>query len=475
MIEKQNKRILFAKALTFALLALMLLEMLLPVFTLNVSAEGTTTTYSNVLDDLKKDETFNPEDYPAKADDYSLQVIQVAEGSNGELFVYVYNPSRETKGLRASKINMSLQDPMEENPSNDFFDLTWLNSNGTLEKYIVNNFKISDEVYRCYNIAAIYRPFDKNLGDESFVSSEDITGYKGFKVGYYWAFRWYNNSLQITSGSVEVVEATIHAVGFVKYYEGFELFSGRDWVDSHYIAFSVDNYKVDYIYEAEVEFSKVDYVAVGQNSSNLSYSYDESSVEPLEITLINGDKGTAGGALFSLEYQWDRISTVTDFCSDIEDHTNIFTADSKEENLKNAQFAFRFYETERVESSTTMGQSLYGEMGTYVYDVGLVRLKFLSGNKVYNLGVVSDIVSDDGLPDYEVGIKENIQNALEDGFGKIVKVLAIVALILLIICLGPYLEKCINVIWSAIKIVATIISKIITFPFKLIGHLFSKK
>ena len=137
MIEKQNKRILFAKALTFALLALMLLEMLLPLFTLNVGAEGTTTTYSNVLDDLKKDETFNPEDYPAKADDYSLQVIQVAEGSNGELFVYVYQPGADNVDVKASSINISTVLRGKDVFYN--YPLTCLNNNGVFYKYKVKN------------------------------------------------------------------------------------------------------------------------------------------------------------------------------------------------------------------------------------------------------------------------------------------------------------------------------------------------
>ena len=34
--------------------------------------------YSTVLEDLAKDTNFNVEDYPAVANDYSLQVIQIA-------------------------------------------------------------------------------------------------------------------------------------------------------------------------------------------------------------------------------------------------------------------------------------------------------------------------------------------------------------------------------------------------------------
>ena len=49
--------------------------------------------YSGVLDDLQKDDSFDESHYPAIADDYSLKLIQIAESVDGELFLYVYQPS----------------------------------------------------------------------------------------------------------------------------------------------------------------------------------------------------------------------------------------------------------------------------------------------------------------------------------------------------------------------------------------------
>ena len=69
-----------------------------------LSAYAESTSYSDVLDDLRKDENFSPGTYPTVADDYSLQVIQVAESTGKELFVYVYQPSGQTKDLKASSI-----------------------------------------------------------------------------------------------------------------------------------------------------------------------------------------------------------------------------------------------------------------------------------------------------------------------------------------------------------------------------------
>lgn len=94
--------------------------------------------YSNVLDDLTKDENFNIEDYPTKDKDYSLQVIQVAESEDKELFVYVYQPSAK---YIATSIDFSTTYDEDDN----FYDfnnykLKLLNQEGTLSKYVVENF-----------------------------------------------------------------------------------------------------------------------------------------------------------------------------------------------------------------------------------------------------------------------------------------------------------------------------------------------
>lgn len=60
-------------------------------------AADSKVTYSGVLDDLKKDSSFDESFYPVVANDYSLQMIQIAESVNGELFLYVYQPSGQAK------------------------------------------------------------------------------------------------------------------------------------------------------------------------------------------------------------------------------------------------------------------------------------------------------------------------------------------------------------------------------------------
>ena len=67
-------------------------------------ASAAATSYSDVLDDLKKDAAFNPEAYPKGGGKYKIEIIQVAESSDGELFLYTYQPYGS---LEASSVSIS--------------------------------------------------------------------------------------------------------------------------------------------------------------------------------------------------------------------------------------------------------------------------------------------------------------------------------------------------------------------------------
>lgn len=78
-------------------LAVMLLAFVLGISAVITAAQvpviakaESTITYTNVLEDLQRDGSFSKDNYPEKENDYSLQIIQLAESSNKELFVYVY-------------------------------------------------------------------------------------------------------------------------------------------------------------------------------------------------------------------------------------------------------------------------------------------------------------------------------------------------------------------------------------------------
>ena len=60
--------------------------------------------FSNVLEDLESDENFVVEEYPVNMTDYSLQIINVAESTDKELFIYVYQPCSPNDRLKATSI-----------------------------------------------------------------------------------------------------------------------------------------------------------------------------------------------------------------------------------------------------------------------------------------------------------------------------------------------------------------------------------
>ncbi|MDE7087712.1 MAG: hypothetical protein K2O67_05935, partial [Clostridia bacterium] len=162
-----------------------------------------TTNYSDVMDDLQEDNNFNVADYPAVNDDYSMQVIQVAESVNGELFVYVYQPAGRSKQLIASYINMSLSETVDGIKQ---YRITLLSSTGIFQKYLVNDFMVSFETTRYYNISNILRPFDYDI-DEEPADGQTISE-KSNVVGQLWTAQTVGDSVTYSMIKNEVIEIT---------------------------------------------------------------------------------------------------------------------------------------------------------------------------------------------------------------------------------------------------------------------------
>lgn len=432
-----------------------------------VRADAATVQYSSALEDLEKDETFDAAQYPAKADDYSLQIIQIAEGDKGELFVYAYQPSNGNKDYRASYINMSLQDRTNQSPTYQLYSLTWLGSDGVFSKYKVDGFSMSSELYRYYNIATIYRAFDASVDDPA-EASDDVNEHIGYSVGRCYCAYYYNGTVVYECEKVDVVDVEILAVGSVRFTEGFKLYV--DKCDAHFVAFSVENFDVDKIYDATVVYTAQPYVwsfvlGVGESEN----PNGDPITTPREISTME-TASNDGDGLLGVKYEWQRIVTKDEFEAQLEDFKNEDVVFSKGD-LGNAEFVFQFLETDYTLSSGN-GNTL--KYFTKVTDVGILRLHFLSGVNTYNLGVVSDLVSDDGNPDFEVTIGDNFEN--QDWWQKII---ALLMLILLVAFLGPFLMPLLsvvmNIVWFAIKALFSFLLWAIGIPFKLFGLLFRGK
>ena len=411
-------------------------------------ARAESITYSGVMEDLKKDTSFKPENYPTKADDYSLQIIQLAESSDKELFVYVYQPSGKAKNFKASSINISTT--INDSISYLNYKLELLNSNGVFYKYKVSGLTVKDESVRYYAISSIYRPFDESIDKQA--SGGNTVTEVNYAVNKQYCFGEINGKPYVNCVDIETIVVTDKFVGFVRYPDGFKLYVGA--CDSHFVAFNT-NKPMDKLLEADVYYTTQEYssswaVFVGENETfgkkadNYAYLKYTDKVEH------------TGGGWFAGTYKWDRIQTVDDFIKN-EDREQIFSGavidvkisskltDAALNELKGKKWVLRFTETDYTLWS---GQGTYGTFSTIVGDVTILRLKFETDGITYNLGVIDNKQTGGKEPSNETDIDISLNKR-----GKMI--LYLLMLILLIILLAPILPYIIRlVVW------------IITLPFK---------
>lgn len=160
-----TKRILHKALYVFGALFLCLLFVFQTAI-FPAKADENEVIYTDVLEDLQKDENFNVETYPAVADDYSLRVIQIAESVDKELLVYVYQPSAGVKDLTATTIRLSVP-VVNELSSYDDYNLTLLSSNGVFGKYKVEGIAVKTDSVRYYEIIQITRAWDSDIDGET--------------------------------------------------------------------------------------------------------------------------------------------------------------------------------------------------------------------------------------------------------------------------------------------------------------------
>ena len=379
-------------------------------------ARAESITYSGVMEDLKKDTSFKPENYPSKPDDYSLQIIQLAESSDKELFVYVYQPSGKAKNFKASSINISTT--INDSISYLNYKLELLNSNGVF--------------YKCSEKLAVVTEVN-------------------YAVNKQYCFGEINGKPYVNCVDIETIVVTDKFVGFVRYHDGFKLYVGA--CDSHFVAFNT-NKPMDKLLEADVYYT--------------TQSYDWSSVPFVGVKETFGDKADkyaylkytdkvehTGGGLFAGTYKWDRIQTINDFIKG-ENRENIYhgavldvktsskLTDEALTELKGKKWVLRFAETSYSLSGYSTTGSTF-ESYTLVGDVTILRLKFETDGITYNLGVIDNKQSGSKDPSNETDIDISLNKR-----GK--TILYLLLLILLLVLLAPVLPYVLQAIVFVISL-----------------------
>lgn len=342
----------------------------------NSAAFAVSDNYSDVMTDLQKDISFNADKYPAKANDYSLEVIQVAESSDNELLIYVYMPSQR---FELTTIRLGFENTFDLGARWHDYGLTLLNSNGVFYKYKVNDVTVSTADVRYYSIVALHRKFvdgiDKETGNDNTVDEVFV------KVAEIWTAYMLNSQLTYHREVLEVIEITDFYAGYFRYSNGFKLYV--DKCDAHYIAFNTDR-RMDRLIEADVEYVTQTYSysfvpIVGENEE-----YGEKQKQ--FVSLSEKDKAsTEADGLFATKYTWNRIEKGDDF------RANETFSEEAKKGVANKAWVLRFAETDYTLTSGVNGATF--EHSTKVSKVTILRLYFETDDKFYNLGVVSNKVT----------------------------------------------------------------------------------
>lgn len=349
--------------------------------------------YTNVLADLQKDETFNVINYPEQGEDFlhnkenfHIQVMQIAESTSGELYLYAYQPCQKIYPLTATEINMSLSDTVDGTSP---FLLTLLNTNGVFCKYLVNAVTVSSDTTRYYNITSIYRDYIKEIDGET--GNDNTKNAFSYEVGKVFKAETIDGNVSYSSKKIDVVKILNPYAGFLRYNDGFNwsfIATNQSWsyTDVHFIAFDTD-FPIDTLQEADVSFYTQPYTY----KNGIGYTYGNST-EHKPITVKGKEEGgnTASG-WFSIKYKWERIKKTTDFIADCKVNADVQTA------IENTKWVLLFYETGVTrEVGNSMGH--YTDYGTRVSNATVLRLKFVTAGKSYNLGAVSDKVTEGDNP-----------------------------------------------------------------------------
>jgi hypothetical protein len=472
----KEKKIQFFSIL---IILLLLFSSFIPISSHIVYAEDVEIEYSNVLYDLKKDDSFNESQYSKNETYYSISIIQIAESVNEELFVYVYQPCSDSR-LNATSINMATD--IDEDNTYTNYKLQLLNSNDCLYKYKVLDLIVSEDTTRSYEISSIFRNYVADYDD----ISSDVTEFS-FGVGKKYIFTNTDTGVDVTVTDVELITVDDKYVGFVRY-DGKSNFWGSNWkCDSHFIAFRTDK-KIDTLLTADVYFVSNEvywcyngYTIYGNDDTTITGHCDDSKMidEVLDVrykpvehyeTLNYTQKVNYASGKWS--YEWQRIQTIDEFIQN-EKLDNIYEnslirvgqyndlTEQAKANLNEMQWVLRFYETEYKFTSGWYGGS-YNY--TVVYDVSILRLEFETDSCVYNLGVIDNKQYEDDTPansvetTVEFTLFENLFNWVKQFFNSLgiwLKVIFIVFLVLLglfVLALLIYLfSKIVKVVFSPFK------------------------
>ena len=444
----------------------------------------TGSKYTDVLEDLSKGVNFDVNDYPVVIGNTSMKVIQIAESSDSELFLYVYQPSNT---LTATKIRMCTA----MNGVGDYKDysLTLVSENGALDKYVVNNYRIGNYTYkfgthefRYYGFAAILRPYVGEI--DGVPTGNNTTEYTAVALNQLWEAHSYSGKIEYSCEYLETITIEDRHTGYIRYLDKWFWFNAC--TDSHYVAFRT-NRNINKLLEATVSYTWSKRVIVRNN--NILYSgFDSdntSAPQSKTVQLLESEvfEKTATQILADT-YKYKRIQSASDFLSTEKEELTSET----QQALKGMQYVLRFAETDYVHTQnyTTSSDSIIQNLQettsyTIVSDVTILRLRFEYDEETYDLGAVDNVYTGSGIPDNEnpetpelpdVVIPEIDFSGIEESLKEIMTVFGGVIVVAI---LGLLFSVFAPILGTAFKALFKGLTWLLSLPFKLLDKLFKKK
>ena len=428
-------------------------------------------TYSNVLDDLEKDETFDASAYPDNPEDVSVKLIQIAESEDGQLFLYVYQPADSQIDLECVSVSISVGFSANgEGLDPKLYDLILVSTEGVFDKYLVNGFALPDEAERYYNIVSLYREFNSVVDPEGDKTEYKDTACKAYGVGQQWCAYTLNDRRVYEMNTFKTLEVEYTLIGALDLENGItwgNLAGFFEHCHSHLYAFNCDEYVIKKIFDADLHYTKEEineYKSLGVNESTSLGKVSE------VLTLTDKDvMSFEGNGILAKSYSWNRIMSATEYRKIVEENGAVIPEEYKT-ILENSQWVFSFAETP---FSYVYYNDGYSKTYTEITDVSLLRLHFqdITG-KTYDLGVVSDMGNSVGSIGGINGTDfEGWFNEMTELFEKLFAVVFIVLLLAGLAYIFPVLKG----IFEGIVYILKFVWWMITLPFRLIMRLLSRK
>lgn len=403
-------------------------EVILSAFALRANAAD---TYSSPLQDLGQTENFNTADYPENPTDYSLQVIALAESTDGELYVYVYQPSKSKVTVDSIFLSTAYR------TKKDFkeYGLSLVSSTGVFYKYRVEDIEILNVNVRYYEISDIHRKWDAAYDEEPGAGNSAST--VTYPVGKQYSFTT-DSTGKVTTAvhDIEYVQILNKFVGFVRYdNHTFNWFMQHDDCDAHFVAFSTDK-KMDKLLEADLYYVEQKY-SLKTVYGSINETYGEKEDKYVYIDYLQKGYTVTGGTFTKNEATWNRIQKTSDFLaqdfdvgvfafSGFDGKSGIAFTEEAYDALSKTEWVMSFVETPNTMES---GYETFTKTYSIVGDVKIMRLKFETDGVIYDLGVVDNKQTGSLTPAGSVG-----------GDDLLTMIFALLLLVVVLILVWPFVS-----------------------------------